>query len=133
MLATCKRNQDTSNLLNGHPLLHRYMKHYRNINGPHIIIVPKSTLRNWENECKRWCPSLTAVCLIGDQETRVSRGRDQYKSGLLTCSYCPLRKNSCYLLSLVMSHRSLCEIYCISPCPCFFSNAYVLHTMRKDF
>jgi len=47
-----------------------YMKHYRNINGPHMVIVPKSTLRNWENEFKRWCPSVNAVCLIGDQETR---------------------------------------------------------------
>lgn len=49
------------------------MKHYRNINGPHMVIVPKSTLRNWQNEFAQWCPSITAVCLIGDQETRVSR------------------------------------------------------------
>ncbi|XP_046395303.1 chromatin-remodeling complex ATPase chain Iswi [Ischnura elegans] len=47
-----------------------YMKHYRNIHGPHIVIVPKSTLANWMNEFKKWCPSLCAVCLIGDQETR---------------------------------------------------------------
>lgn len=47
------------------------MKHYRNIAGPHMVIVPKSTLRNWQNEFARWCPSLRAVCLIGDQETRV--------------------------------------------------------------
>lgn len=49
-----------------------YMKHYRNINGPHMVIVPKSTLANWMAEFERWCPSLRAVCLIGDQETRVS-------------------------------------------------------------
>ncbi|XP_069692147.1 chromatin-remodeling complex ATPase chain Iswi isoform X2 [Periplaneta americana] len=47
-----------------------YMKHYRNIPGPHIVIVPKSTLANWMNEFKKWVPSLRAVCLIGDQETR---------------------------------------------------------------
>ncbi|XP_071453499.1 chromatin-remodeling complex ATPase chain Iswi-like [Hetaerina americana] len=47
-----------------------YMKHYRNIQGHHIVIVPKSTLANWMNEFKKWCPSLHAVCLIGDQETR---------------------------------------------------------------
>lgn len=44
---------------------------HRNIPGPHIVIVPKSTLANWMNEFKKWCPSLRAVCLIGDQETRV--------------------------------------------------------------
>lgn len=48
-----------------------YMKHYRNINGPHMVIVPKSTLANWINEFKKWCPSLRTVCLTGDQETRV--------------------------------------------------------------
>ncbi len=48
-----------------------YMKHYRNINGPHMVIVPKSTLANWMNEFKKWCPTLRTVCLTGDQETRV--------------------------------------------------------------
>lgn len=48
-----------------------YMKHYRNIPGPHMVLVPKSTLYNWMNEFKRWVPSLRAVCLIGDREQRV--------------------------------------------------------------
>lgn len=52
--------------------LRRYMKHYRSIPGPHMVIVPKSTLANWMNEFKKWCPSIRAVCLIGDQEARVS-------------------------------------------------------------
>ncbi|XP_017778534.1 PREDICTED: chromatin-remodeling complex ATPase chain Iswi isoform X2 [Nicrophorus vespilloides] len=47
-----------------------YMKHYKNIPNPHIVIVPKSTLANWMAEFKKWCPSLRAVCLIGDQEAR---------------------------------------------------------------
>lgn len=44
-----------------------YMKHFRSINGPHMVLVPKSTLANWMNEFKKWCPTLRAVCLIGDQ------------------------------------------------------------------
>lgn len=48
-----------------------YMKHYRSIPGPHMVLVPKSTLYNWMNEFKRWVPSLRAVCLIGDREQRV--------------------------------------------------------------
>jgi len=47
-----------------------YMKHFRNINGPHMVLVPKSTLANWMNEFKKWCPTLRAICLIGDQATR---------------------------------------------------------------
>lgn len=53
-----------------------YMKHYRNIASPHLIIAPKSTLSNWMNEIKRWCPSLSAVCLIGNQEQRSAIIRD---------------------------------------------------------
>lgn len=47
------------------------MKHYRNIPSPHLIIAPKSTLANWMAEVKRWCPTLRAVCLIGNQDQRV--------------------------------------------------------------
>ena len=49
-----------------------YMKHFREIPGPHLVIVPKSTLTNWMSEFERWCPSIRAVCLIGTQEQRVS-------------------------------------------------------------
>ncbi|XP_044538633.1 uncharacterized protein LOC123253516 [Gracilinanus agilis] len=48
-----------------------YLKHYRNIPGPHMVLVPKSTLHNWMNEFKRWVPSLRAVCLIGDKDARL--------------------------------------------------------------
>ncbi|KAG9347098.1 hypothetical protein JZ751_006025 [Albula glossodonta] len=53
-----------------------YMKHYRNIPGPHMVLVPKSTLYNWMNEFNRWVPSLKAVCLIGDRDERNAFIRD---------------------------------------------------------
>ncbi|KAF2987991.1 hypothetical protein EK904_003059, partial [Melospiza melodia maxima] len=53
-----------------------YMKHYRNIPGPHMVLVPKSTLQNWMNEFKRWVPTLRAVCLIGDKDQRAAFVRD---------------------------------------------------------
>ncbi|CAL8083605.1 unnamed protein product [Orchesella dallaii] len=58
-----------------------YMKHYRSIMGPHLVIVPKSTLANWMNEFKRWCPTLRAVCLIGDAESRAVFIRDVMMPG----------------------------------------------------
>lgn len=53
-----------------------YMKNYKKINGPHMVITPKSTLANWSNEFKRWCPSLNTVCLIGDATARGNLIRD---------------------------------------------------------
>lgn len=58
-----------------------YLKHFKNNAGPHIVIVPKSTLQNWVNEFNRWCPTLRAVCLIGDQETRNAFIRDVMMPG----------------------------------------------------
>ncbi|GCC26554.1 hypothetical protein chiPu_0004971 [Chiloscyllium punctatum] len=53
-----------------------YLKHYRNTPGPHMVLVPKSTLHNWMKEFKRWVPSLRAVCLIGDKDQRAAFIRD---------------------------------------------------------
>lgn len=39
---------------------------------PHLIICPKSTITNWENEFKRFCPSLSTCCLIGSAEERLA-------------------------------------------------------------
>eukprot|EP00915_Cephaloidophora_sp_WS-2016_P008591 GHVH01011845.1.p1 GENE.GHVH01011845.1~~GHVH01011845.1.p1 ORF type:complete len:1287 (+),score=255.32 GHVH01011845.1:78-3938(+) len=37
---------------------------------PSLIIVPRTTLENWENEFARWCPSLTVVKFWGDKAQR---------------------------------------------------------------
>ena len=38
--------------------------------GPHIVIVPKTVMSNWINECDKWCPSLRTFKLHGDKATR---------------------------------------------------------------
>ncbi|KAK7485584.1 hypothetical protein BaRGS_00023159, partial [Batillaria attramentaria] len=58
-----------------------YMKHYRNIPSPHLVICPKSTLANWMAEFQRWVPTLRAVCLIGDAEQRATFIRDVLMPG----------------------------------------------------
>ncbi|XP_043829923.1 probable global transcription activator SNF2L1 isoform X4 [Dromiciops gliroides] len=70
-----------------------YLKHYRNIPGPHMVLVPKSTLHNWMNEFKRWVPSLRAVCLIGDKDARARKGHWQWSS-LHSCQVFSTRRCS---------------------------------------
>jgi SNF2 family DNA or RNA helicase len=40
------------------------------MDGPNLVIVPKSTLHNWVTEFKRWVPSLNVFMLHGDKEAR---------------------------------------------------------------
>ncbi|XP_053396999.1 SWI/SNF-related matrix-associated actin-dependent regulator of chromatin subfamily A containing DEAD/H box 1A-like [Mercenaria mercenaria] len=44
--------------------------------GPHVIIVPSSTIENWIRECKVWCPSMKTLVYYGSQEER--RATRQY-------------------------------------------------------
>ena len=48
-----------------------YLADFRGVRGPHIIIVPKSTLSNWMNELRKWCPSLRAFKFHGSKDERV--------------------------------------------------------------
>lgn len=43
----------------------------RGEDGPHLIIVPASTLDNWCREIKRWCPSMDFIMYYGNQDERL--------------------------------------------------------------
>ena len=68
-----------------------YLQHYQNISGPHLIIVPKSTLQNWKREFARWCPSLRVIMMmptgpIGTQrEERLDFIKNVVKKGEWDC------------------------------------------------
>ncbi|KAF8522793.1 SNF2 family N-terminal domain-containing protein [Hysterangium stoloniferum] len=47
-----------------------YLKHYRDMPGPHLIVVPKSTLQNWAREFAKWAPDFDVVVLTGTREER---------------------------------------------------------------
>ena len=49
-----------------------YLHEYRGITGPHMLVAPKSTLGNWMNEIRRFCPVLRAIKFLGNPEERVS-------------------------------------------------------------
>ena len=48
-----------------------YLKHVKNIAGPHLVVVPKSALLNWNNEFARWCPTMKVFVFHGNKEERV--------------------------------------------------------------
>ena len=47
-----------------------YLRHYRDTKGPHLVVVPKSTLQNWAREFARWTPDVSTVLLTGTKEER---------------------------------------------------------------
>ncbi|XP_058209201.1 ISWI chromatin-remodeling complex ATPase CHR11-like [Rhododendron vialii] len=47
-----------------------YLHEFRGITGPHMVVAPKSTLGNWMNEIKRFCPILRAVKFLGGPDER---------------------------------------------------------------
>ncbi|KAH3675113.1 hypothetical protein WICMUC_002769 [Wickerhamomyces mucosus] len=60
-----------------------YLRYIKNIKGPHLIIVPKSTLDNWEREFGKWTRDVNTFILHGDKDTR----NDLIKNRLLACDF----------------------------------------------
>ena len=47
-----------------------YLRHICGINGPHLIVVPKSTLDNWNREFTMWTPEVNVLVLQGAKDER---------------------------------------------------------------
>jgi SWI/SNF-related matrix-associated actin-dependent regulator of chromatin subfamily A member 5 len=58
-----------------------YLKEVRGVHGPHIVIVPKSTMGNWKNEFKKWVPSMDVVTFHGNKEEREEQKKTLLKPG----------------------------------------------------
>eukprot|EP00599_Poterioochromonas_sp_BG-1_P014267 CAMPEP_0173160514 /NCGR_PEP_ID=MMETSP1105-20130129/17906_1 /TAXON_ID=2985 /ORGANISM="Ochromonas sp., Strain BG-1" /LENGTH=655 /DNA_ID=CAMNT_0014079465 /DNA_START=39 /DNA_END=2002 /DNA_ORIENTATION=- len=58
-----------------------YMYEYKKVPGPHLIMVPKSTLSNWCNEFNRWCPKFRVMKFHGSKDERQDFIRSHFKPG----------------------------------------------------
>jgi SWI/SNF-related matrix-associated actin-dependent regulator of chromatin subfamily A member 5 len=83
-----------------------YMLEYRNVTGPHLVIVPKSVLSNWMNELARWAPTLKPVKFHGDKATREE---------IVNTILCPGQRDSERTWNVVLVRMRDCTIQFFSP------------------
>jgi SWI/SNF-related matrix-associated actin-dependent regulator of chromatin subfamily A member 5 len=58
-----------------------YMLEYADVSGPHLIVVPKSTLSNWMKELGRWAPTLKTIKFHGTKDERERIAREELQPG----------------------------------------------------
>lgn len=79
-----------------------YNYEYLNVSGPHLILVPKSTLANWCNEFRRWCPVLRVLRFHGSKDERANIVAEKMAPGvqrdwdvlITTYEVCNLERNA---------------------------------------
>ena len=47
-----------------------YLKFHQGTKGPHLVVVPKSTLQNWDREFHKWVPGFKTLVLQGTKDER---------------------------------------------------------------
>ena len=50
--------------------LFAYLSEFKGNQGPHLVVVPLSTLPNWQSEFERWLPSFKVLAFRGSKEQR---------------------------------------------------------------
>lgn len=56
-----------------------YLRHIMGTTGPHLVVVPKSTLDNWKREFTRWTPEVNVLVLQGAKEERAELIQERLK------------------------------------------------------
>jgi SWI/SNF-related matrix-associated actin-dependent regulator of chromatin subfamily A member 5 len=64
-----------------------FLKEYKNITGPFMIIAPKSTLGNWFRELGKWLPCCRVLKLVAVKEEREELIKHHLKQGKFDVSF----------------------------------------------
>ena len=65
-----------------------YLEEYSSVKGPHLVLVPKTTLSGWQNEFARWLPSLKILKLHATTKDERSALVQEHFSGKRTWDVC---------------------------------------------
>ena len=65
-----------------------YLEEYSSVKGPHLVLVPKTTLSGWQNEFARWLPSLKVLKLHATTKDERTALVQEHFSGKRTWDVC---------------------------------------------
>ena len=65
-----------------------YLEEYSSVKGPHLVLVPKTTLSGWQNEFARWLPSIKILKLHAATKDERTALVQEHFSGKRTWDVC---------------------------------------------
>jgi len=92
-----------------------YLRHILDINGPHLVIVPKSTLDNWKREFAKWTPEVDVLVLQGAKDERQALINDRLadeKFDVCITSYEMVLREKSHLKKFAWEYIIIDEVCC---------------------